>query len=107
MRMNKIFVWVLLIGLGLTITFEASAQTKKRKPKARRTTNTVVRSQPTLPPMVEPEVVSRATDELNDPTTAATNENNVGSPTQKPLPIAPVSPVIIPHEKKKIAVCLI
>lgn len=101
MRINKFFVWVLLIGLSLTITFEASAQTKKRKPKTRRATNIVIRSQPTLPPMVEPEVVSRATDELNDPTAAAaTNENNVSSPSQKTLPVASISSAAAPIDKK-------
>lgn len=78
---NKIFVIALVLGVGFVI--EANAQISKGKINPRRTSTTTARPRPTPPPVrtLEPEVISRAEDELREETETTTNANPTDSTT--------------------------
>lgn len=98
MTKNKLVI--LMLGLSLLAAFEVNAQTKKRNPKNRRATSTVTRTQPAPVPS-EPEVVSRATDDLIETTDAANSRNNVVSPDLPArLPERPVKSALTAPAKK-------
>lgn len=94
---NKIIVLALILTFGFLT--EADAQTRRRKTKPRPTTP-IVRPQ-IISPTLEPEVVSRAEDDLNGENGAAIpNSKSINPDPQKlPPPTRPVKTVVAPTNK--------
>ncbi|MEP6925641.1 MAG: hypothetical protein ABI954_14340 [Pyrinomonadaceae bacterium] len=93
---NKILVLILILTFGSLV--DVNAQTRRRKIKSRRTTP-IARPQ-TISPTLEPEVISRAEEDLNGENgTASVNNGSINPDPQKKLPTRPLKTVVAPTNK--------
>lgn len=103
------YILILTLILTLGLTSGADAQTRRRKIKSHRTPTmtTAQQSPPQIVPVqttLEPEVVSRAEDDLNAENSAATDKNNsVNSDLQKTPTARPVKTLVAPINKNNAA----
>ena len=105
MAMNKqILVLALILMFGAT--FNLDAQKRRRKTRSRRTTTALIQPTPALSPSTtEPEVISRAEDDLAGENGVKTNNNGSINPDLPKLvtPTRPVKTVSASSNKSKSA----
>jgi hypothetical protein len=90
---NKILVLALILAFGLLV--DAEAQTRRSKRKSHRTNTTVIKQQPIRPLILEPEVVSRAEDDLKAENSGVTDrDGNINPDPQRTTQTRPVKTTV-------------